>query len=535
MTIPLPQLSDPVLWSDERPALYRLELRCGDEFFCEKVGLKRTDIKDGVFYLNGQKVKIKGVNRHDSHPQLGYATPYEHMLRDLCIMKAHNVNAVRTSHYPNDPRLTGLCDELGLLVVDEADLETHEFGHVGCWALTTDDPAWEAAYLDRSARLLERDKNHVSVFMWSVGNESGEGVNHRRQIEYFRRRDPDRLVHAEDESSRSRERILRGEEGADVWDFLDVESYMYPSPDVLRKCLAEPRITRPIMLCEYCHAMGNGPGDLADYWELFRSEDRLMGGLVWEFTDHSCAVGDDKYAHPRYTYGGDFGDFPHDGNFCVDGLVWPDRRPHSGLLELKAAVAPVAARAGEREGEVVVESLRYFASLDDLYLDWTLEADGRVVRRGRVEELPVPPQGKATLRLFADDASVGVRTLNLSFKTKEDLPWAAAGHEVALLQLLCEERAVAPLPRRTHPLSVSDKDGRYVVEVGEVRYAFDRLTGCLVSASVGGAEQLREPVRPTVWRAPTDNDRYIRQKWEAAGYREPLLHSDGLSLADIRE
>ncbi len=535
VTVTLPPVPSPRLWSDEMPTLYRLELACAGEYFCLPVGLRRVEVKDGVMLLNGKKCKIKGVNRHDSHPQLGYVTPMEHMRRDLLMMKANNVNAIRCSHYPNDPRLLGLCDELGLWVIDETDLETHGFAHVGIWNRTTDDPAWEAAYLDRSARMLERDKNHPSVFMWSVGNESGEGVNHRRQAAYFRRRDPERLVHAEDEASRSRERILSGTEGADVWDFLDVESYMYASPQVLRRCLAEKKFTRPILLCEYCHAMGNGPGDLAAYWDLFWANDRLCGGLVWEWCDHSAATGEDKYAHPRYTYGGDFGDRPHDGNFCVDGLVWPDRTPHNGLAELRRAIAPVAACRTEEEGTVTLRNRRYFCDLSDMELLWWVESNGRVCRRGRVTDLACPPQTEVRLALFAQDDSVGVRTLNLSFRQKNDTLWAAAGHEICCVQLPLEERKTVCPPLPAFPLSVEQDRTILAVTCRDIVWQFDRRTGCILSVSLGGSRQLICPVLPTVWRAPTDNDRIIKQKWLEQGYDRLQLRADGLTLADISD
>lgn len=531
----LPRVVSPRLWSDEDPVLYRVEIECAGEHFCLPVGLRRAEVCGGVMYLNGKKAKIRGVNRHDSHPQLGYVTTPEHMERDLLLMKRHNINAVRCSHYPSDPRFFSLCDRLGLWVIDETDLETHGFQMVGNWSMTTDDPAWEAAYLDRAARMLERDKNHPSIFMWSVGNESGEGINHRRQIEYFRRRDPSRLVHAEDESSRSRERILAGKEGADVWDYLDVESYMYPSVDTLRKCLEEPRFTRPILLCEYCHAMGNGPGDLGDYWRLFRSSDRFAGGLVWEWCDHSAATGPLRYTHPRYTYGGDFGDFPHDGNFCVDGLVRPDRTPHTGLLELKQAIAPLAVTAGEREGVIVLQNYRYFTDLSDTELVWHLEADGKAVRRGRVEDIGCPPEGRVTLTLFDRDDSRGIRTLNLSFRQKHDTPWAEAGHEICRVQLRLEDRDVALPAPAVWPLSVEEDKKALTVTCRDIRWTFDRKDGRILSVTLGGEEQLVCPVAPTVWRAPTDNDRYIRAKWQGEGYDRMELRGDGLTLADISE
>ena len=522
------------LWSSERPALYSLRMTCGSEYYALPVGFRRVEIRGKVLYLNGKAIKIQGVNRHDSHPLLGHATPLWHMWEDLLIMKRHNVNAVRTSHYPNDPRLVGMCDRLGLLVIDETDIETHGFGHVQNWGHLTDSADWTEAYLDRSARMLERDKNHVSIFMWSVGNESGEGRNHREQVAYFRRRDPSRLVHVEDESSRSRGRILSGVEGADTWDFLDVESYMYPGIDVLKACLADERFHRPILLCEYCHAMGNGPGDLKDYWDLIWEHDQLCGGLVWEFTDHSVARGERRYTHPEYTYGGDFGDTPHDGNFCVDGLVYPDRRVHTGLLELKEAIAPLRVYPTDCEGTLRIRNLRFFTDLSDLLLSYTVEADGKVVRRGSLP-LSAAPQSEQTLRLFDKDDSTGVRTLNVSVHTKRDTLWAPAGHTVCSAQLLLEERAVEAPTLPAYPMWVEQTAKSLSVRAGETVYTFSKATGCLTSLVDQGKEMLASPVIPTVWRAPTDNDRVIKQKWYAEGFDRLCLRCEGLEVADVSD
>ena len=538
-TIKLPRVASPMLWSDETPYLYILTLVCGEEHFYVPVGLRYFEIKDGVFYLNGKKWKVKGVNRHDSHPTLGHATPIDHMKCDLLMMKAHNINTVRTSHYPNDPRLAGLCDQLGILMIDETDIETHGMqcasgGWSGDdWALTTNDPLWQEAYLDRSARMLERDKNHPAIFMWSVGNESGEGINHKAQIEYFRHRDPTRLVHAEDESARAAGRIVSGVEGATICDYLDVESYMYPSLDRLAFCVSDPRFTRPIFLCEYCHAMGNGPGDLEAYWRFIYAHDQMMGGCVWEWTDHSVAIGPDRYANPHFTYGGDFGDKPNDGNFCVDGLVYPDRRAHTGLLELKQALTPVFAKAGKAEGQVTIRNLRFFTPLDDISLVWWVEADGQTVLSGRVESLSIKPHAEETLTLFSEEASLGIRTLNLSFVTNRPHPWAEAGHEVYHTQLRLEERAVPTLPMRTSPLAITQTTSEIVVCCGEVKYTFDRVNGSITDIALGGKSHITTPVVPTIWRAPTDNDRNIKNKWMQDGYNRMRILSNGLSLASV--
>lgn len=532
-TLTLADVYTPALWSDESPALYRLQITCGNEHFTFYLGFRKIEIKGKVLYINGKAVKLKGVNRHDSHPLLGYATPLEHMERDLLIMKKHNVNCVRTSHYPNDPRLYGLFDKLGFYVVDETDLETHGFQSTLGWDYSTNNPDYTAAYLDRSERMLERDKNHPSVIMWSVGNESAEGLNHRLQIEYFRRRDPSRIVHAEDESRMTHHRIFyEKKEGAEPCNYLDIESFMYMPVSGLENLLQDPRYTRPIFLCEYCHAMGNGPGDLKDYWDLIWANEQLMGGCVWEFTDHSVAIGTNKYLAPEYTYGGDFGDYPNDANFCQDGLVYPDRTPHTGLLELKQAIAPVAITAGQREGEIVVRNRRYFTSLSDLSLHYTVEANGKVVRAGALD-LSAEPQSEEILSLYEKDESKGMRTLNISIRQKNYTAWAEAGHEVAFKQLLLEERAVEAEPARRYAMAFDETKETVSVRAGETVYTFDKTEGCLISCIDAGKEMLTEPMRPIVWRAPIDNDRYIRHQWESKGYANLCLRCDSFALAEV--
>lgn len=530
----LPSVERPLLWSDESPSLYTLYLSYGTEHFALPVGFRRVEIAGKAMLINGKPVKLKGVNRHDSHPLLGYATPPEHMERDLLLLKAHNVNTIRTSHYPNDPRLTEMCDRLGFYVIDETDLETHGFQFAQGWDFCTNSPDYTAAYLDRSERMLERDKNHPSIIMWSVGNESCEGLNHRLQIEYFRRRDPSRLVHAEDESRQAHYRFKKSETGeANPCPYLDLESFMYLSTGDLKQLLETPAYNRPIFLCEYCHAMGNGPGDLKDYWDLIWANDQLCGGCVWEFTDHSVAIGANKYLHPEYTYGGDFGDFPHDSNFCQDGLVYPDRTPHTGLLELKQVLAPVQIRAGEREGEVIIKNRRFFTDLSDLELHYTVEADGKVKQHGTVP-LALSAQSEQSVVLFTEDDSVGVRTLNLSVRQKDYLPWAKAGHEVAFVQLPLEMRsAAAPEAARSYGMAIEESCGFLSVRVGESVYTFDRQTGCLSSLVDAGKEMLTEPMRPTVWRAPIDNERKIRRTWEQEGFQHMQLRCDGFGIADL--
>ncbi len=557
----LPEIKSPALWSDESPKLYTLLLTLGGETVAEKLGFRRVEVLGKVVYINGKKVKAKGVNRHDSHPLLGHATPFDHILGDLYIIKRHNCNMIRTSHYPNDPRLPELCDRLGIYLCDEADLETHGMLIRGKWNELTDSPEWSEAFLDRARRMLERDKNRPSVIMWSVGNESGRGLNHRLMGEYFIKRDGTRLVHAEDEShflaldieagklymDENGRRAVKTDSaptdgaypanGEYYPEFISIESRMYPPVREIEELhLKNKYITRPLFLCEYCPAMGNGPGDLAAYWKLIYRHDELFGGCVWEFTDHSVAIGENLYSEPIYTYGGDFGEDPHDVNFCVDGLVYPDRKPHTGFLELKEILKPLYVEAGKTEGVVTVGSRRYFRDLSDVSMYWTVEADGRAVASGMIPSLSVAPGRRRSYKLYDGTPGAGVRTLNLVFRTNSATEWAEAGYEIGREQLLLSE--IKPFVEEKplgggmccaqDPLGITVRDG-------DIAYRFSAECGSLVSLISHGTEMLSAPAIPTVWRAPTDNDRFVRADWEKRGYDRMRVSARELSLLSVTD
>ncbi len=530
-------IDDPELWSDEEPVLYTLILVCGTETIVLRPGFRDIRVKDGVLYFNGRKIKLKGVNRHDSHPHLGSATPMEHMLHDLMVMKQHNVNAVRTSHYPNDPRFPGLCDEYGFYLIDEADIETHGAQPAGNWDIFTDSDDWTAAYLDRAERMFERDKNHPCVLMWSVGNESGVGKNHRLMSEYFHSRDPKCLVHSEDASRRNSDRLwhdLKGKTDEEIGsalecDYIDVESRMYPAPDDIKRTYFDRKLfTKPFFLCEYSHAMGNGPGCLKEYWDLIYSEDRFLGGCVWEFIDHSFAIGESPLSDPHYTYGGDFGDAPHDGNFCVDGLVYPDRRPHTGLMEYKQVIKPFSVESFDpATGVVTVKNLRCFTDLSDMDFVWTVECNGEPVASGRAL-LPIEPQESAELILPADAwAMDGDCYITLTALQNTPTAWGEIGFEVGFEQLSipAEKKAPVPMAETISPyaaITYEETLAAITIKTAETVYVIDRVSGLVTSISDNGHEMLASPIRPTVWRAPTDNDRNIRHHWQNAGYRDAV-------------
>ncbi len=523
-------LDEVLLWSDESPMLYTLVLFCGDEVIADKVGFRRIEVKDGIVLVNGKPIKIRGVNRHDSHPLLGHATPPEHMKRDLYIMKRHNVNAIRTSHYPNDPRFTKLCDELGFYVIDETDLEAHGMAIVSNWNGLANDPAWEEAFVDRAARMMQRDKNRSSVIIWSLGNESGFGENHRAMSRYLKAHDDTRLVHYEG--------CNRGYcKDVPNPDVVDLESYMYLSPERCAEYIAAEDGRMPLFLCEYCHAMGNGPGDLAAYWEVMESSPRFLGGCVWEFLDHSVAVkGEDGSL--RYTYGGDFGDTPNDGNFCVDGLVYPDRRPSPSILELKQAIRPITASFDQGAWQLTFKNRRYFTDTADVNLYWSLERNGIILDNGIIPQLVIPPQETLTIPSPVNASRLdGVCTLNLSYRMNTATVWAPAGHELGFDQFILDLPAEPCLSREsTYPIEVEEDTAFHLITatVGEISYIFNSATGKLTRILSDGEDLLLEPAELTVWRAPTDNDMHIRHQWQTDGCHKAFMkcYSSDYALTD---
>ncbi len=528
------EIDSPLLWSDETPNLYELYLTCGEEHIRQEIGVRRYEVKGKVLYVNGKKIKGKGVNRHDSHPNLGSATPMDHMLKDLYILKAHNVNMVRTSHYPNDPRFMELCDRLGFYVCDETDIETHGMQSVGNWDELTDSPEWSEAYLDRAERMFERDKNHACVLMWSVGNESGTGLNHRLMSEYFHRRMPGCIVHCEDASRRASNLYQKG--GDTVrrdFDYIDIESGMYlplgftendglnSQKISVKDHLTNKMYTKPLFLCEYCHAMGNGPGDLEAYWQAIYKYDSFFGGCVWEMIDHSVDIG--TPGNPKYVYGGDLGNHINDGNFCVDGLLAPDRTPHSGMLEYKQVLRPCRLTKFDPEKKsITLRNMRYFTTTEDLDLFWTIERNGQVIRQGRIAGLNIKPQHHRTYTLDLGELAAldGFCYLNISFRSNLAQPWAPAGYEVGFEQLKLDTLAMpavsAPAVKNVFALSETEKT--ITVTDGSKTYTVDRVHGLITSIVSDGKELLTTPIEPNIWRAPTDNDRRIKREWASKHY-----------------
>lgn len=533
----------PELWSDEIPNLYSLYAVCGSEHICIKCGFRKLEIKNRTVLLNGKKIKARGVNRHDSHPILGAATPLDHIIKDLYIFKAHNINMVRTSHYPNDPRFYSLCDKLGLLVCNEADIETHGMQQIGNWDMLTDNPDWSEAYLDRARRMFERDKNHPSIIMWSVGNESGVGLNHRLMSDYFHSRAEGCIVHSEDVCRRLHKNLSSTDKEVQKnveCDYIDIESRMYPSPEsILKDYIHGKSYSKPIFLCEYSHAMGNGPGDLAEYWELINKYDCFFGGCVWEFTDHSVAIGDDVYRSPKYTYGGDFGDFPNDGNFCVDGLVYPDRRPHSGLLEYKQAIKPFKVEEyNSKTGMLKIRNMRTFTDLTEFDLIWNFEKNGKIIREGRIAPIKIKPMSTKSFKIDCISAEEDT-CLNISLIYNTKKPWANIGYEAGFHQIELSNISATEIkmPYRHaigNPEIISD-DSNITIKLANTVYTIDKTHGVISSIVDNGREMLSTPIIPSIWRAPTDNDRNLKRDWYSAGFDRVDLSCRKCDISDINE
>ena len=515
----------PLLWSAETPALYRLFLTAGEEHLCFAVGLRDVRVENRTFLFNGKKIKLKGVNRHDGNPWLGAATPLDHMTADLAVLKRHNVNAIRTSHYPNDPRFLALCDRYGFYVIDETDLETHGATVVD-WDCFSDSDEWADAYIDRVTRMYERDKNHAAVVLWSLGNESGTGKNHARMADYLRSRDPRNLVHCEDITRRlarpynDRMPESTGNDGVNS-TVTSVDSRMYPSiEDMTEKYVKNKKMRAPLYLCEYAHAMGNGPGDFKAYWDLIYRYDCLMGGCVWEMFDHAVETSTDPAVH-RYLYGGDFGETPHDGNFCVDGLLSPDREPHAGMKEYKEAIKPFS--AAYRDGRLTLSNRLGFIDLSHLDFYWVLERNGAAVAEGRITAPTVPAGKSRTFTLPHFNAALSGEWCTLTVRALQNgSTWyAPVGFEVGHEQFVLAEKNAAPAPAAMGPddfVRVEEKDDAILVTTADTTYTVCRRRGLVTGVEHAGLPLLATPMELTVWRAPTDNDRNVKPDWYRARF-----------------
>lgn len=510
----------PLLWTAETPWQYTLLLQTQGEAIAQKVGIRKIEVVKGVICLNGKPVHFRGVNRHDSDPVTGPSVDREHVIRDLRLMKECNINAIRTSHYPNAPWFPQLCSEYGFYMVAESDFENH--GYISqrpdrnSWEIIDimySDELFTKAVLDRQQRNVIRDKNCASVLIWSLGNESGYGKSLDDAAHWIKSYDPTRLIHYESTWGR-----MEGEEPHDT-SVLDMHSTMYKSPEDIREYFAESG-KKPYILCEYSHAMGNGPGDLEAYHELLDEFPGFCGGFVWEWCDHAVFDGVTPDGKNRYLYGGDFGEFPHDGNFCMDGLCYPDRRMHTGLREYKNVLRPIRANAVDTEkGRISFRNMLDFADAASLFkLEWELLCNGVTSESGTALLPPLLPGEETQLVLGYSVPENGEVALLIKYIQINDDMLTARGRTAGFDCLMIREE-LPSVPKAVNGEINTRTDSKELILEGEnFRHVFSLRNGVWKSISFGDKELLSRPTEYNIWRAPTDNDRYIKDNWRSWGY-----------------
>ena len=528
------EIANPELWNTEHPYLYTLILQNADETIEDAIALRTVAIQERVLYFNGQAIKLRGVNRHDSDPVTGFTVDVAKIKKDLTLMKEHNFNAIRSSHYPNAPYFYQMCDRYGFLVCDEADIEAHgpfmlyrkedtDYNRFKKWnEKIADDPAWEQAILDRVKRMVARDKNRFCIIFWSMGNESAYGCNFEKALAWTKKYDPSRITQYE--SARYRNYDV-------TYDYsnLDLYSRMYPALSEIEEYL-EKDGSKPFLLVEYCHSMGNGPGDLEDYFQIIQKDARMCGGFVWEWCDHAIAHGQAENGKTKYYYGGDHGETIHDGNFCMDGLVYPDRTPHTGLLEYKNVYRPVRVVSyDEKTGRLVLHNYMDFDDISD-YADilYEITVDGLCVQKGVLDEVSIAPHSDGVMTLKLDIPQSGKVYLKLRYQLKKELPLLPAKHELGFDEVLLanvdgrNQTAVKWLTEaeEKNEISVSETGTEITLKASDFTYAISKRTGLFTKLQYAGRDYLNHPMELNIWRAPTDNDMYIRAKWENAHFHE---------------
>ena len=526
------EIASPELWNTENPYLYKLILETENEVIVDHIALRKIEIKDQVIYLNGQKIKFRGVNRHDSDPVTGFTISLEQITTDLTLMKQHNFNAIRSSHYPNAPFFYEMCDKYGFMVIDEADIEAHgpfmiyrkedtDYNRFKRWnEKIADDPVWEEAIVDRVKLMVERDKNRFCIVMWSMGNESAYGCNFEKALEWTKNFDPDRITQYESARYRNYD---------ETYDYsnLDVYSRMYPALSEIQEYLDKDG-SKPFLLVEYCHSMGNGPGDFEDYFQMIQDNDKMCGGFVWEWCDHAIAHGTAENGKTIYAYGGDHGEEIHDGNFCMDGLVYPDRTVHTGLLEYKNVYRPARVISYNKEsGELVLHNYMDFDDLKDyVKISYELTQDGLVISKGILPEFSVAPHGEGKTNLKINVPENGKCYLKLIYHLKKEMPLLEEDYilgfdeiEVSQKDAKCQlaEKWVEKTVTDSE-LQVSEDDTQIHIKGREFAYTIDRRTALFTEMKFAGREYLNHPMELNIWRAPTDNDMYIKSEWKKAHY-----------------
>ncbi|KAI3325810.1 glycoside hydrolase family 2 protein [Xylariaceae sp. AK1471] len=526
-------VKNPAKWTAETPTLYHLVVTLnGTSFISQRVGFRQVEMKDGLIKVNGQRIVLKGANRHEHHPKFGRSVPYEFMKRDLLLMKTHNINAIRTSHQPSDVRLYDLADELGFWVMDEADLECHGFeapcdaalspedralpfrerqlltrANAAKW--TSDNPDWEKAYVDRAIQLVRRDQLHPSVIMWSLGNEAFYGRNHVAMYKWIKTYDDSRPIHYE----------------ADIYaETMDMYSRMYPPIEEMITFANDKSKTKPLILCEYVHAMGNGPGNIKEYVDTFYKYETLQGGFVWEWANHGLLKKDDETGDEFYAYGGDFGDVPNDSNFVMDGVLFSDHTPNPGLIEYKKAIEPVKVVSHTPEKITIVN--RYdFISLDHLEAAYVILDEGKPTSQKGSIEIPKGIKPGQTVELsvleqpLASDLLSGEGAVQIVFRQRDATAALPAGHEIAFEEYILSTRPRVPA-QSTSKLAINETPTLVTIESATTTWTFSPVHGEIRSFKKNGTELLATSPTVTFYRAPTDND----FPQDAVDWKQHLLH-----------
>ncbi|MFA9466588.1 MAG: glycoside hydrolase family 2 TIM barrel-domain containing protein [Velocimicrobium sp.] len=525
------EVDSPTLWNAEQPYLYTLTLTTENEVIYQKVGIRCIEIKEDIIYINGTKIKFKGVNRHDSDPVTGYTISKEQAMKDLILMKESNINAIRTSHYPNAPWFTMLCNEYGFYVVGESDLEAHgATSFYGGGADTTygdlvQQEMFAQSVLDRNQRNIIRDKNNPSIIIWSMGNEAGYSKAFEDTGRYIKSYDSTRLVHYEGSVHQT---------GGHINDtsMLDVYSTMYESPASIENYLATN--SKPYMLCEFIHSMGNGPGDIEDYMECIYKHDRFVGGFVWEWCDHAIYRGVTVDGNKIFHYGGDTFEYPHDGNFCVDGMVAPDRTPHPALAEYKNVIRPVRAKLVDlQEGSIELQNLLDFTNLKEyVTIKAELLYEGNKVETYDVGCIDLLPHKRTVIQVpinqsyFTDISKLGSLSLKLIYIQLTDRGLTKAGHNLGFDQLILKESTLPFIHAKdetNQTVDLEESTTKILVSGANFSYVFNKLRGNFDSIVIDNHTVLNQPMEYNIWRAPIDNDRNIRSEWEKARYDKALV------------
>lgn len=528
---------NPILWNSEQPYLYTLILETENEVIVEHIGIREIHVEGNVVYINGSPVKFRGVNRHDSDPVTGFVISVEQMKKDMEMMKQYNFNAIRSSHYPNVPMFYQMCDKYGFFVINEADNESHgpwmlyykndtDAERAGRWnEMISDNPEFEEATLDRTRKLVLRDKNRPCIVIWSMGNECGYGCTFEKALEWTKKYDPSRLTHYESA-------YYKGFRRKYDYSNIDLYSRMYPAfEDVLTYVNSNP--DKPFLMVEYCHSMGNGAGDYEDYFQLIDKYDCMCGGFVWEWCDHTIYKGKTEDGRVIHYYGGDHDEYPHDGNFCMDGLVYPDRTPHKGLLEFKNVHRPARVVAYDQvTGKAVLKNVMNYVDLKDyLNISYELTVDGEVISAGNIEEVPhTAPYQTSEICVPVTIPEKGRVYLKFYYSLKTADAFRKEGHVLGFDEILLTngdsrnqtslkwKEDAANSSKTLQEVKVSDTARYLIIEGSTFKYVYSKLKGVFEQLVADGKELLERPMEVNIWRAPTDNDMYIKLEWMKALY-----------------